>query len=357
MAIWVPTENPTQEVNRWLRRWTDTGFADEQLARRHPSLTKQQRRTRAREVALHVTQGLEYVASSEASSVLTRPLPLFYAAENLAKALVIVATGTLTVADFRVHGLTGDKQRRYSMKNLRCRVAPAGRDVWSRVVAATGIEHVILRWSLDGRGLEGEVQQTRNVAAGAPGRELRLGELVKRMPELQRDVIAADWGSPHIARIESYSLVMASGPPETRSFSLRMDTMHDPGTQKLIQEAERRELRGFTKTFEHLNAIEYAHAGPSAPLVAVRQDLFGVPYADLGREIGYLSDIALHVAALFILSELVRYQPDKWKRLLDEHQLETVLVEHYLEIAARKVPNLVLNEMLGQCIVFRARNQ
>jgi hypothetical protein len=355
MPLWVPTENPDREMRRWLRRWTDQSFVDQQLAVRHPSLSSSQTRKRAREIALHVTQGLEYIDSAEPATVLTRPLPLFYAVENLTKALVMMETGTIGATDFRVHGLTSDKQRRYSIKNLRCKVGSAGRDVWSRVVQATSTELVAVRFVHDGHPVVGDADQSRMPTAGGPGRMLQFGELIKRMPELQQDVIAARWGCPYTVRIEIYSLAINSGPPTSQSVRVRLDYMHDADTKAMIARAERSALKGYQQVFDVLNSVEYAHPGPSAEAPPIRADAFGDLYADFGPLRSHLSDVALHFAALFILSDVVRYQPDRWKRLLDEHPIEATLVDRYLDVAVRKVPNLVLTAMLRQCVLFCAR--
>ena len=34
----------------------------------------------------------------------------------------------------------------------------------------------------------------------------------------------------------------------------------------------------------------------------------------------------MYPLGLFILSDVVRYQPDQWKRLLDDHPAETILI-------------------------------
>jgi YaaC-like Protein len=85
---------------------------------------------------------------------------------------------------------------------------------------------------------------------------------------------------------------------------------------------------------------------------AMGLDLFGQPYLDFGRGRVALAELPTYYAALFILSDVVRYQ-GQWKRLLDDHPQEAVLIDRFLDVATRKVPNLVLNE-LGQVLyLFR----
>jgi len=355
VPTYVPTETPQREMIRWLRRWVDRAFVDRQLAAQHVSLTASQRRMRAREIAMHVAQGLEYIGSAEQSSMFTRPLPLFYAAENLSKALVMMEAGTIAASDFRVHGLTGGKQKRYSIENLACKAAPASRDVWSRILNATQTDLVNISWHQDGRGVVGTARAGRQPRAGAPGRRLRFGQLAMRMPELHQDVIAAAWGTPSVVRVESYTSIRNTGPPETQTFSLRLDHAHNASLKQLIVGAQNGQLKGYAKVFDHLNSLEYSHPGPNAVAPVLRSDVLGDLFVDFGTPQGALSDLALHLAALFILSDVVRYQPEQWKRLLDEHVSEAVLVDRYLDVATRKVPNMILNGLLGDCVLFLAR--
>lgn len=66
-----------------------------------------------------------------------------------------------------------------------------------------------------------------------------------------------------------------------------------------------------------------------------------------------LGEIPLYLAALFILSDVVRYQAEHWLRLLQDHPAEEIVVERFLDIASRKVPNLILNELHGQIFQFK----
>lgn len=73
---------------------------------------------------------------------------------------------------------------------------------------------------------------------------------------------------------------------------------------------------------------------------------------DFGRGRVSLAELPIYYASLFILSDMVRYQ-GQWKRLLDDHPQEAVLVDRFLDIATRKVPNLVLNELSRTLYLFK----
>jgi len=59
--------------------------------------------------------------------MLTKPLPLFYAMENLAKAYCVLADATTLAEDFRSHGPKSDQSRRNSIGTLPATVQKAGK--------------------------------------------------------------------------------------------------------------------------------------------------------------------------------------------------------------------------------------
>jgi hypothetical protein len=65
------------------------------------------------------------------------------------------------------------------------------------------------------------------------------------------------------------------------------------------------------------------------------------------------SETLLYLLGLFILSDVVRYQPDQWKRLLDDHPAEMILIDRFLGIGVRKVPNLFLNQFHSDMFLFQ----
>jgi hypothetical protein len=65
----------------------------------------------------------------------------------------------------------------------------------------------------------------------------------------------------------------------------------------------------------------------------------------------YFGELASYYAALFILSDAVRYQ-GQWQKVLDDHPEEEVLVDRFLDVAIRKLPNLALNHLTGAFHLF-----
>jgi hypothetical protein len=353
----VTTDNPSQEAARYLRHYMDDEFVEERVQRRHPTLTAALRRRKARGAALAIRQGLEYLDSAAVSAVLTKPLPLFYAAENLTKALLLVQDPLLEPSDFKAHGLSGDKtKKRYSVKNLTCAVQKAGSDVWSRVFAALNGDRVRVNVTMNGQGISRDWWDSYATPAAAPKSTLQLGDLLRRLPELTDDLLFARWKPSYMVHLSGYMLVHNDGPPPSDTATLTFRHGHDPETKAMVVAGERRKdlLLGWTKTQDTLDILTYTKSVTGVPLLVpeMRLDAFGEIYMEFETK-KRLGELVVDFAALFILSDVVRYQVDQWKRLLDDHPSEELLVERFLQTAARKLPNLVLNELGGELYEFK----
>jgi len=123
----------------------------------------------------------------------------------------------------------------------------------------------------------------------------------------------------------------------------------------MIINAEMSELHGFVRGFDSLDVIEYSATSGASEINAPspRCDTFGSLYMNFARPNAQLGEILIYLAALFILSDVVRYQVDQWARLLDDHPDEAIVVERFLDLAARKVPNLALSELERDFFEFR----
>src|SRR5687767_12188341 len=104
MARVITTESPSRDARRYLRHWAGRDFADARLKAKHPSLSADRRRTKVRQISVLVEQGIEFLESSEGSALLTKPLTLYYALENLGKAACIYTDAAFDLGSFGHHG-------------------------------------------------------------------------------------------------------------------------------------------------------------------------------------------------------------------------------------------------------------
>jgi YaaC-like Protein len=353
----ITTENPGVEVRRYLRHWSNTDHLENEIQSRHPGTAAERRRRKARDVSATVSQGIELLEAASVASLLTKPLPLFYAAEAFAKAMAMINDASLEGGDFKAHGLRGVKKQRYFIRTLSCQVAAAGSDVWSRVATRLNADWTLFASYLDGVGT---IADRRDVPGGAPpstGRELALGNLLRHLPELAEDLPAAGCPHPFVVHVRDITVQQHTGPPPNASINVTLRHAHNPDTKEMIinHEAATGLLRGYNRVRDAYDVLVYSAGAPTLAEIVrphLRGDIFGELYFDFARSRTPLAEFPTYYAALFTLSDVVRYQ-GQWKRLIDEHPEEAVLIERFLDIAVRKLPNLALNELAGGVYLFK----
>jgi YaaC-like protein len=353
----VTTEQPAVDVCRYLRHWATTEYATEQVQSLHGGgVAAEKRRRKGRDIAASVAQGLELLENARSSSLLTKPLPLFYATEAFAKAVSIFLNPALESSDFRAHGLQGIKGTRYFVRTLACRVQTPGSDVWSRLVSACNADWVQISATFDGVSQVFEHRDDHGTPALGAGSELVLGELLRHLPELAEDLPFAHWSHPYVVHVPNFSFARTTGPPPSSELRVFLRHAHDAATKQMIIEHETGlgDLRRYTRGRDLLDVLEYS-IGPTPDEISSptrRLDIFGELFFDFARTRSMLGELPLYYGALFILSDFVRYQ-GQWQRLLDDHPEEAVLIDRLLDLSTRKIPNLVLNELSRRLFLFR----
>lgn len=349
----ITTENPSRDVRRFLQHWSDVDFVSERLNVSSPGLPAVTRRAKSRSIAGCIAQGLEYLSAAAATPLLTKPLPLFYAAENLAKATSIARDPALTSSDFKSHGISGDDAKRYSIRNLRCKTSKPGKDTWSHFFRVANTDIVSLTRTIDGVGQVSTLRLQGTAKLPKAGRQLVFGDLVKHLPELVDDVPLVGWGHSYVVHLSSYRITYATGPPPATAVWLTLRHGHNVGAKAMIVSHESHLLKEFQKTKDVMDVMDYHAAAPEVNGPHIRMDVFGDLYMDFDGARLQLSESVIYLTALHILSHAVRYNAEQWKRLLDDHPRESILVDRFLDIALRKLPNLMLNHLGDDVYQFR----
>ena len=353
----ISTENPGADVRRYLRRWSNTSHLEQQIQARHPGTAAEKRRRKARDISATVSQGIELLETAAAASVLTKPLPLFYAAEAFVKAASMMSDPTLEATDFRAHGLRGVKAQRYFIRTLSCQVANPGSDVWSRLTQLLNGDWTRLTLTRDGEGSINDYLTPRPGPPPPPATELVLGELLRHIPELAEDLPSASFSHPYVVHVRDMTVIETTAPVPTAHVTFTLRHAHNAATKQMLIEHEgpRGYLRSHTRTGDRLDVLFYSAVANTLTMITRAppvEDIFGELYSDFARSRQHLSEFATYYAALFILADAVRYQ-GQWTRLLDEHPSEAVLIERFMEIALRKLPNLTLNHLDQGVYLFK----
>jgi hypothetical protein len=67
-----------------------------------------------------------------------------------------------------------------------------------------------------------------------------------------------------------------------------------------------------------------------------------------------VSEYAIYLAVLFVISHLARYYPDYWVPMQRDRTDEFFLIQDFLDVAEDKIPNLALNHLSRQTNVYRS---
>jgi hypothetical protein len=330
-------------------------FVESALRERHPGLTSERRRRKAKHIAAWIVQALDFLENARVASTLTKPLPLFYASECLSKAVCLTLDPSFDPTHLKQHGLKGIQKERYFVRTLACEISRPQAGVWGRIFRTCNSEMALIHGVIDGTA---QVYESAHVCGTTPlrrGKHLELRWLLRHLPEVAEDIQAGGWGHPFVVHVSAFHLRIASGPPEQQSVSITLRHAHDRDTKEMIlsHEAPWGFLHGYRRISDELDILKYS-AGPAEKLRAPTQrcDIFGRLYMDFDTSTTVLSEWLIYFAALFILADAARYQP-QWKGLLDDHPEEAILVERFLELAVRKVPNLALNQLSGTLMLFK----
>jgi hypothetical protein len=197
--------------------------------------------------------------------------------------MALISDPSLEPSDFRAHGLRGDKSKRYSVKNFICSVQPPGSDVWSRAHHLLNGDWVQFGMTQDSESVS-TAWRSEFSTTMLSGQDLKFGELIRHLPEMTRDVVAAGWGHPYVVHVPRFDYRTTSEPPSARA-TVRFRHAHNESARAMIVRSERDLLAGYTRGRDTLDVIEYTVTTSELPLSgpAMRSDLFGSLHMDFRR--------------------------------------------------------------------------
>jgi hypothetical protein len=182
--------------------------------------------------------------------------------------------------------------------------------------------------------------------------ELYFGDLIRHLPDLGDDVEMAGWGNTYMVRADEFRIRQEAEDSDAGILKFNLRHGYRDGIRLMIDACESNSLRQLTREEERHDVYLYEGTTP-LEVPTIRPDVFGDLYLDLSRTRRQIGELPLYLVALFILSDVVRYQAEHWLRLLADHPAEEIVVERFLDLAGRKVPNLILNEMHQQVFEFK----
>jgi hypothetical protein len=384
----IVTDNPTRELWKMLRLFLNCGRVEDMIRKTHAISEGRFRadvHKQAVQVGYCVRQAEEYFRASGEVGLPTRPTLMYYGAASLSRALVLLRlSGEYSIDALRKqrkhnhHGLdfigSGTRQSKSAEGFLRairfqCHLkdgAPWGHvPLVYRSLAPTAIRlKAEIHLSDVPVGLTQELAQD---SADLPplgdfaSSAVSLFEIVRTLPDMY------------------FHLLSMGITPALYRGSFRIDV-----NQTMAQVDARRELERTSETYhffvdgllddQKVTFLEwYRSKNDQMQIVAdlgahvhftisrnwakdeVRPTFY---FPDLVDDINdrkfylipqerHMPEPVAHLATLFCLAWMARYQPDQWMRTIDT-QVETAeLIDSLLNLVARKFPNLLLDQMTG----------
>jgi hypothetical protein len=386
----IISENPAEQVWKLLRYFLDGDIAVYRIRElhnvpegEHESNVKKQ----AMQIGYCIRQAEEYFKASSRVTLATRPTLLYYGAVSLSQALVLLRKDGTYSFDARRkqkkhnhHGLElkrGLIERVHAalkpcefLDNIRCSVyAPSNQPSGqfslfydTLVPGATGIEMNLYD---DGK--------TGHLSAILPytcadllplstliGRQINMLSLLKLLPDMSESLSAAQImpdvcrGRCELSVVQYYQKDAQGRDQRTKAeylFEFYIDGTDLDQTQHLLefykQENPAITLKGESGSHLHLHLTE-EHGVPPDGQLQYRPDIV----EDMNRQKYYLlypkeyiPEPATLMIALYCLGMMSRYYPDIWMKVITENVFIAELLDTLLNIAYRKLPNLILDQM------------
>jgi len=289
---------------------------------------------RSREIASCIRQADEYYKAADTVGLATHPLLQFYGAECLAKAVVLANNSSILLSNINYHGLTtrantaadsSDKKRLQAYSN--------DSSIWR-------IED---EFAVTNQGVFLELCKTIGESEQCVGTVLKLKNLFKILPDL--DNLYRRHYSENSNCFYLYSNPRKSSEGKVTIYFDRREDIPDIAAvfPEFISSFVEDEM-----TFgEQVTARGFISKEPmDLPLTfgAVHEGTVGGRYFIRPLECGLKESFSVIFAAMFILSNVVRYKPAFWMEQLEGNSSGSAsLAEALCNLAKRRLPNEALN--------------
>jgi hypothetical protein len=340
MHIW--TSSPNDEIWRQLRYLTSVANARSLLTgnsssgRKAPWPSSDASRA-APEISACVRQADEYFRAARDVGLSTKPLLLFYGAQSLAKAAILASDPISELRLLNYHGL-----------NTR----PSTASDVDRVTLQSYIDNPS-SWTLENEfavshaGVFPHLCRICGDAEIKQGIVFRFKELVRVLPDLS-DIFARHYREP------SHCIYLYSGPGVESDNGLHVYFSVESHAE--IASVFPEFQSGFAPAFMHDHFPGYKKKDPTDLDFAAQQaGTIAGQYLVRPLGCGVYKSMPVFFAAMFILSNVVRYKPAFWMNVIEGSTTGSVSVaESLCNVFERRFPNDVLDSIWQESFTFGA---
>lgn len=343
MTVFTWTETPMVEMWRHLRYLRSPlnvfGLLSGKIkSNREEKLSESEElKRRSYEIAACIRQADEYYQSAEAVGLATHPLLQFYGAQALAKAVILSNDSNLSLSDLKYHGLSS-------------RASKAGKDHREKL---QGYLNNPSLWELEKEfaitrdGVFPSLCRSIKDNVPANGTILTFKNLIRCIPDLSEVFKRHYNGSSHCFYLYREPTINAQGKLEVL-FSER----------ELLEDI-RRAFPEFDHNFEELRESSYCGFRSLETVKEIKttgkieKGTVAGKYLVRPLDCGIHRSLSILYASLFILSNVVRYKPAFWMRLIEGEQSgSSSIAEALCNHAKRRLPNDVLEAIWQEDFVY-----
>ena len=402
----VISTDAVAHVWRLLRYHLDTKYTEQRIREVHCIPPKEENtniKKQAKQIGFCLRQAQEYFETSTRSSMLTRPLMIYYGAVSLCQAVILLkGDGTQSLdarrknRSARHHGLETSfeegqiksKERRLDevLNAIGCRIyeihgKPVGNfpelykslspDAYSLEadISEKGLSQVI-------RGVEVCRVSDHPSVTCLRGTRFSMAELMQTLPDMRTALF--ELGIPSLARpVQTKTLLSYAKYPEGTRVRTAVREEYDYFVQ-LSEESETDKLQlqlkhcvpelkkedTYISVHEHKGVTVhlrgchgfYEDEPKQTVLPDLLEDLHGSKCILLLAGLG-VPEIATYVMCLYCLGMLCRYFPDLWVELMDGNKHMAELCDIFLTAAYLKFPRLILTQMTNTIYHFHSSGQ
>lgn len=340
---WVATKNPERETWRYLELFSKESYV--------AGLIKEEK---ARDqIVSCMRQAQEIYYLSKSTSLLTKPVLLYYGMQRLAKVLIFLKNPSVNPNDLKHHGLSGsgisDKIERFPYN----RITKTKKGIFPEFSRWTTNNNILLKKTV----FEKEDYHHTDYfvhKCGIPdfinALEFDLYDLFSLIPEL-RDLF-------YYFEMKNDLLVFCG-------ISLRQ---HQNGkTDTLLSVEKKLDLNSLKTRFPTIGKYSNFKEEPDRFIIQnILGDKIEIPSPLVQSETKHqfliastsssnmMPDINVHFILMFLLCHIARYKAPLLKEIMEGQKRSeySALIEKFIEVSETKFPKLILDELVGQYFMF-----
>lgn len=349
----IQTDDKIREVWTHLEFFSTEDYVRNKLSAMHNDLEQNDLETKAFLISSCIKQAQEYYHAAVSVSMLTKPLLIYYGMYSLAKALIFLFNPMVSLGSISHHGLIKPRISESTEKLLDAETKLCRRGIFHQLSKHALTNQCVIKCDeMFDSTTATDVYRTfcSRFAELGEARVLTLGELLVALPELFEILSEAGIENNKLLKVD-ISLHKNISDNWARILAI-YKTENDAITLEFLQNkfraisSNKEQIREDSQCFVFQRSLyrDYNELIPS-PLV---QAVSGQHFLILSDK--PISDICVHFAMMFLLSNIVRYKPPLWQKILKTTYKS--VISKFLTVSESKFPNLILNELQQRPFIF-----